>query len=111
MPRHWLAAFQKTANSNFLLLTFEELFLQLPLKRFQDKKIRVNAVAPGTIWTPPIVSSFEREKVAKLGSDVAMKKPGEPAEVAPCYLFLASDDASYMTGQVLHPNGGEIVNG
>jgi NAD(P)-dependent dehydrogenase (short-subunit alcohol dehydrogenase family) len=76
-----------------------------------DKGIRVNAVAPGPIWTPLIVSSFDPEKVAKHGSDVPMKRPGEPAEVAPCYLFLASDDASYMTGQVVHPNGGEIVNG
>jgi NAD(P)-dependent dehydrogenase (short-subunit alcohol dehydrogenase family) len=76
-----------------------------------EKGIRVNAVAPGPIWTPLIVSSFKEEKVAKHGSDVPLKRPGEPAEVAPCYLFLASDDASYMTGQVLHPNGGEIVNG
>ncbi|HEY2723005.1 MAG TPA: SDR family oxidoreductase, partial [Chitinophagaceae bacterium] len=76
-----------------------------------DKGIRVNAVAPGPIWTPLIPASFEREKVAKHGSDVPLKRPGEPVEVAPCYLFLASDDASYMTGQVLHPNGGEIVNG
>lgn len=76
-----------------------------------EKGIRVNAVAPGPIWTPLIVSSFEPKKVAKHGSDVPLKRPGEPAEVAPCYLFLASDDASYITGQVLHPNGGEIVNG
>jgi len=76
-----------------------------------DKGIRVNALAPGPIWTPLIVSSFNPKKVAKHGSDVPLKRPGEPAEVAPCYLFLASDDASYMTGQVLHPNGGEIVNG
>jgi len=76
-----------------------------------EKGIRVNAVAPGPIWTPLIVSSFEPKKVAKHGSDVPLKRPGEPAEVAPCYLFLASDDANYMTGQVLHPNGGEIVNG
>ena len=76
-----------------------------------EKGIRVNAVAPGPIWTPLIVSSFDPKKVAKHGSDVPLKRPGEPAEVAPCYLFLASDDASYMTGQVLHPNGGEIVNG
>ena len=76
-----------------------------------EKGIRVNAVAPGPIWTPLIVSSFDPKKVAKHGSDVPLKRPGEPAEVAPCYLFLASNDASYMTGQVLHPNGGEIVNG
>lgn len=76
-----------------------------------DKGIRVNAVAPGPIWTPLIVGSFKGEKVATFGSDVPMKRAGEPAEVAPCYLFLASQDGSYMTGQVLHPNGGEIVNG
>jgi NAD(P)-dependent dehydrogenase (short-subunit alcohol dehydrogenase family) len=58
-----------------------------------------------------IVSSFKANKVASFGSDVPMKRAGEPAEVAGCYLFLASDDASYVTGQVLHPNGGEIING
>lgn len=76
-----------------------------------ERGIRVNAVAPGPIWTPLIVSSFEPDKVAKHGSDAPMKRAGEPAEVAPCYLFLASDDSSYITGQVLHPNGGEIING
>jgi len=76
-----------------------------------DKGIRVNAVAPGPIWTPLIVGSFKKNKVATFGSDVPMKRAGEPAEVATSYLFLASEDASYMTGQVLHPNGGEIVNG
>ncbi|HET7898969.1 MAG TPA: SDR family oxidoreductase, partial [Flavisolibacter sp.] len=75
------------------------------------KGIRVNAVAPGPIWTPLIVGSFDADKVKKFGSDVPMGRAGEPAEVAPCYLFLASEDSSYMTGQVLHPNGGEIVNG
>jgi len=76
-----------------------------------DKGIRVNGVAPGPIWTPLIVGSFDKKKVATFGSDVPLKRAGQPAEVAPCYLFLASDDASYMTGQILHPNGGEIVNG
>jgi NAD(P)-dependent dehydrogenase (short-subunit alcohol dehydrogenase family) len=76
-----------------------------------DKKIRVNAVAPGPIWTPLIVGSFKGKKVAEFGSDVPMGRAGEPAEVAPSYLFLASEDGSYMTGQILHPNGGEIVNG
>lgn len=75
------------------------------------KDIRVNAVAPGPIWTPLIVSSFAADKVTKFGSDVPMGRAGQPAEVAPAYLFLASDDASYITGQVIHPNGGEIVNG
>ena len=76
-----------------------------------DKQIRVNAVAPGPIWTPLIVSSFKPSKVAKHGSAAPMKRAGEPVEVAPAYLFFASDDASYITGQVIHPNGGEIVNG
>ena len=76
-----------------------------------DKGIRVNAVAPGPIWTPLIASSFKPSKVAKHGSDSPMKRAGEPVEIAPSYLFLASEDAAYMTGQVLHPNGGEIVNG
>jgi NAD(P)-dependent dehydrogenase (short-subunit alcohol dehydrogenase family) len=76
-----------------------------------DKGIRVNGVAPGPIWTPLIVGSFDKKKVATFGSDVPMKRAGEPAEVAPSYLFLASDDGSYITGQVLHPNGGEIING
>lgn len=76
-----------------------------------EKGIRVNAVAPGPIWTPLIASSFEPKKVARHGSDVPMKRAGEPAEVAPSYLFLACNDSSYITGQVLHPNGGEIING
>lgn len=75
------------------------------------RKIRVNGVAPGPIWTPLIPATFPAAHVAKFGSDVPLKRAGEPNEVAPCYVFLASDDASYMTGQVLHPNGGEIING
>lgn len=76
-----------------------------------EQGIRVNGVAPGPIWTPLIPATFPAEKVAEFGSDVPMKRAGEPAEVAPCYVFLASSDSSYMTGQVLHPNGGEIING
>ena len=76
-----------------------------------EKKIRVNAVAPGPIWTPLIPASFEASKVASFGSDVPMGRAGEPAEVAPAFVFLASSDSSYFTGQVLHPNGGEIING
>jgi NAD(P)-dependent dehydrogenase (short-subunit alcohol dehydrogenase family) len=75
------------------------------------KGIRVNAVAPGPIWTPLIPSTFSGEKVETFGSDVPMKRAGQPEEVAPSFVFLASDDSSYMTGQVLHPNGGTIVNG
>ena len=76
-----------------------------------EKGIRVNAVAPGPIWTPLIPSTFPEEKVETFGSNVPMKRAGQPEEVAPSYLFLASDDASYMTGQVLHPNGGTVLNG
>jgi NAD(P)-dependent dehydrogenase (short-subunit alcohol dehydrogenase family) len=76
-----------------------------------DEKIRVNAVAPGPIWTPLIAASFEPDKVAKFGSDSPMGRAGEPFECATCFVFLASQDASYITGQVLHPNGGEIING
>lgn len=75
------------------------------------KGIRVNGVAPGPIWTPLIASSFKPGKVARFGSDVPMGRAGEPNEVAPSYLFLACSDSAYMTGQFLHPNGGEIVNG
>lgn len=72
--------------------------------------IRVNAVAPGPIWTPLIPASFTADQVATFGTDTPMKRAGQPAEVAPCYVFLASDDASYMTGQILHPNGGVMVS-
>lgn len=73
--------------------------------------IRVNAVAPGPIWTPLIPASYDEEKTAKHGQNAPMGRAGQPDEVAPCYIFLASEDASYMTGQVMHPNGGTIVNG
>jgi NAD(P)-dependent dehydrogenase (short-subunit alcohol dehydrogenase family) len=75
-----------------------------------EKGIRVNAVAPGPIWTPLIPASFPEEKVETFGTDTPMGRAGQPEEVAPSYVFLASDDSSYMTGQVLHPNGGEVVN-
>ncbi|WP_035604386.1 SDR family oxidoreductase [Haloferula sp. BvORR071] len=76
-----------------------------------EDKIRVNAVAPGPIWTPLIPATFPADEVATFGSDSPLGRAGEPWECAECYVFLASDAASYMTGQVLHPNGGEIVNG
>lgn len=76
-----------------------------------EKGIRVNAVAPGPVWTPLIPSTFPADKVAKFGSDKPMGRAGEPAEIAPCYVFLAANDSSYMSGQVLHPNGGEVING
>lgn len=75
------------------------------------RKIRVNGVAPGPIWTPLIASTFDSKKVSEFGSDAPMERAGQPAEVAPSYLFLACEDSSYITGQFLHPNGGEIVNG
>jgi NAD(P)-dependent dehydrogenase (short-subunit alcohol dehydrogenase family) len=71
--------------------------------------IRVNGVAPGPIWTPLIPASFEPEHVAKHGGAAPMQRPGQPNEVAPCFVFLASEDASYMSGQILHPNGGTVV--
>ncbi|MGN6702873.1 MAG: SDR family oxidoreductase [Burkholderiaceae bacterium] len=73
--------------------------------------IRVNAVAPGPIWTPLIPSTFPPEEVEKFGASVPLGRAGEPDEVATCYVFLASEDSSYMTGQVMHPNGGEVING
>lgn len=76
-----------------------------------EKGIRVNGVAPGPIWTPLIPSTFPEDKVASFGKQVPMQRAGQPEEVAPSYVFLASDDASYMAGQILHPNGGNVVNG
>ena len=76
-----------------------------------SKGIRVNAVAPGPIWTPLIPASFDAEKVAKFGEKQPLGRAGQPAEVAPAYVFLASSDASYISGQTIHPNGGESVGG
>ncbi len=76
-----------------------------------ERNIRVNGVAPGPIWTPLIVATKAADEVAEFGKDVPMKRPGQPAELAPAYVFLASDDASYFTGQIIHVNGGEVVNG
>jgi len=73
--------------------------------------IRVNGVAPGPIWTPLIPSTFTTEEVAKFGEDTPMGRPGQPFEVAAGFVFLASYAASYVTGQVLHINGGEVING
>ncbi|WP_372069171.1 SDR family oxidoreductase (plasmid) [Tistrella mobilis] len=78
-------------------------------KLLVDRKIRVNAVAPGPIWTPLIPASFPPEKVAEHGGSAPMGRAGQPNEVAACHVFLASEEASYMSGQVLHPNGGTIV--
>ena len=76
-----------------------------------DRGIRVNAVAPGPIWTPLIASTFEAEDVATFGADTPMKRPGQPFEVAAAVIFLASEDASYISGQTIHVNGGSVVNG
>ena len=73
--------------------------------------IRVNAVAPGPIWTPLIPSTFPADQVEAFGSDVPMGRAGQPAEVAQSFVFLASDDSSYISGQTIHPNGGVVVNG
>jgi NAD(P)-dependent dehydrogenase (short-subunit alcohol dehydrogenase family) len=78
-------------------------------KQLAEHGIRVNGVAPGPIWTPLIPASFDADAVATFGQDVPLGRPGQPNEVAPCHLFLACEDSSYMTGQVLHPNGGEMV--
>lgn len=76
-----------------------------------DKGIRVNGVAPGPVWTPLIASSFSPEKVSTFGTDSPMKRPAQPVEISPAYVFLACADASFITGQIIHINGGEIVNG
>jgi NAD(P)-dependent dehydrogenase (short-subunit alcohol dehydrogenase family) len=76
-----------------------------------EKGIRVNAVAPGPIWTPLIPATMPPEQVEQFGKSVPMKRPAQPEEIAPCYVFLASQDSSYISGQVLHPNGGDVING
>ncbi|MFC7475443.1 SDR family oxidoreductase [Dankookia sp. GCM10030260] len=79
---------------------------------WEQKRIRVNAVAPGPIWTPLIPASFDAEKTARHGESAGMGRAGQPDEVAPCYIFLAAEsDSSYINGQTLHPNGGAVVNG
>lgn len=95
------------ASTKGAIVTFtRSLALQLV-----NKGIRVNGVAPGPVWTPLIPASFPDEKITQFGANTPMKRAGQPEEIAPCYVFLASRDASFMTGQVLHPNGGQIVNG
>lgn len=80
-------------------------------RELASRGIRVNAVAPGPVWTPLIPASFSAERTAHHGESAPMGRVGQPNEIAPSFVFLASDDASYMTGQVLHPNGGTIVGG
>ncbi len=74
-----------------------------------QREIRVNAVAPGPVWTPLISSSFSPEKVEQFGSDVPMQRAAQPVEIAPAYVYLASKDSSFVTGQVMHLNGGVIT--
>ncbi len=76
-----------------------------------DRKIRVNQVAPGPIWTPLIVSTLDQETVGTFGKNTPFKRPGQPVEVAEAYVFLASDASTYISGQTIHINGGTIVNG
>ena len=80
-------------------------------QQLAEEGIRVNAVAPGPIWTPLIPSTFPPERVAGFGAATPLGRAGEPWEGAACFVFLASSESSYMTGQTLHPNGGEIING
>lgn len=86
-------------------------FVRALSSNLAEKKIRVNGVAPGPIWTPLIPASFPAEKVEKFGKNAPLGRPGQPNEVAPSLLFLACEDSSYFTGQVLHPNGGDLVGG
>jgi NAD(P)-dependent dehydrogenase (short-subunit alcohol dehydrogenase family) len=86
-------------------------FTRAASKSLIERGIRVNGVAPGPIWTPLIPSTFPPDKVAEFGTDTPIGRVGQPEEVANCYVFLASDDSSYFSGQMLHPNGGRVVNG
>ncbi|WP_276308511.1 SDR family oxidoreductase [Oceaniglobus ichthyenteri] len=86
-------------------------FLRAMSSKLASKGILVNGVAPGPIWTPLIPASFPKEAVDDFGQDAPLGRPGQPNEVAPCLLFLACEDSSYMSGQVLHPNGGTLVGG
>ena len=80
-------------------------------ENLKDRRIRVNAVAPGPVWTPLIPASFDADHVGQFGEKTFLGRPAEPDEIAPSYIFLASNDGICMTGQVLHPNGGEIIGG
>lgn len=85
-------------------------FMRSMAMSLMDRGIRVNAVAPGPVWTPLIPASFDDEKVAKFGGQVPMNRAGQPSEMGPAYVYLASEESSYMTGQTLHLNGGVILN-
>lgn len=79
-------------------------------QQLADRRIRVNAVAPGPVWTPLIPNTFSEEEIHKFGSFPPFKRPAQPCEIAASFVFLASDDASFITGQVVHPNGGTVIN-
>lgn len=93
-----------SATKGAILVFTKSLALSLA-----DQKIRVNAVAPGPIWTPLIPSSFSAQEVEIFGTETPLKRAGQPFELAPAYLYLASDDSRYVTGQIIHVNGGTIV--
>ncbi len=94
------------ASTKGAIVAFTRSLSQQLVKR----GILVNAVAPGPIWTPLIASSFDAKEIQSFGEKAPLGRPGQPDEIGPSYVFLASEDSSYMTGQVLHPNGGEVVN-
>lgn len=97
------------AGTNGAIVSFTRSVSQN--KEFTDKKIRVNSVAPGPIWTPLIPATFPEEVLADWGKSGSLGRPGEAFELAPAYVYLASSDSSYVTGQTIHVNGGEVVNG
>ena len=100
------AALMDYASTKGAIIAFTRSLSQSLAK----KKIRVNAVAPGPVWTPLIPASFPAEKVSEFGQDIPLGRPAQPIEIAPSYVFLASKESAFITGQVLHPNGGSIVN-
>ena len=111
-PSSSSAAYPATARkAGFTEVIRRGAFTRSLAANLTERKIRVNAVAPGPVWTPLIPASFPAEHVGKFGQDTFLGRPPEPDEIAPSYIFLASSDAMCMTGQVLHPNGGEIIGG
>ena len=103
----WLARNNGYGSSKGAILSF----VRAMSSKLAPRGIRVNGVPPGPIWTPLIPASFPHDKVEDIGKSAPLGRPGEPNEVAPSMLFLACEDASYMTGQVLHPNGGDLIGG
>jgi NAD(P)-dependent dehydrogenase (short-subunit alcohol dehydrogenase family) len=93
------------ATTKGAIVTFTKALSELAV----DKGIRVNAVAPGPVWTPLIPSTMPREKVEKFGQNDPFKRPAQPAELAPAYVFLATQDSSYVTGSVMDLTGGKML--